>query len=412
MLSNFFFIIATLLLSLNFIRPFGFSISDWLYITSLGFAIFETLTTDKRNFSCWSKNRLLWFAGLILLGSIISLSKTHILSIALEEIIQQLFVITLFVSLIWVMVRRGNLEKIVLAFIFSGLITASIGAIDYFTGTRLGPFLSGTPDKFWWGRYAGSLGQPNKFGYYLTLTSLLTFVYWMRYKFSKQNLHNWIIWASAFSLQVFGIYISNSMTAYIGFFVGGVALLLSSPPVRQRILPLFLSFSALAIFIIAIAIISGKLSWLDIFPANNLLDSAFQRVTNITAQTRIVVYEQAINEVIINPLIGAGADQISTSGIDSSLRVLSGTVHNALLQIFYISGLFAFLGWLGLFISIGSVSLKLLIKKQSSLLFKGVAVAGLSVLLMDQFQNAIYQREKWIIIGLLFAMFWERKKEK
>lgn len=33
-----------------------------------------------------------------------------------------------------------------------------------------------------------------------------------------------------------------------------------------------------------------------------------------------------------------------------------------------------------------------------------------SGLVMDQFQDAIYQREKWLVIGLMASLVWERAR--
>jgi hypothetical protein len=38
----------------------------------------------------------------------------------------------------------------------------------------------------------------------------------------------------------------------------------------------------------------------------------------------------------------------------------------------------------------------------------GTAATALSIILMDQFQDAVYQREKWLVFGILAAWYWTR----
>ena len=70
--SVYFFVIATLLLSLNFVRPFGLAISDWLYFISLALTLVELTFSKQKTAAFWMKNRLILPAGLILFGALIS----------------------------------------------------------------------------------------------------------------------------------------------------------------------------------------------------------------------------------------------------------------------------------------------------------------------------------------------------
>jgi O-antigen ligase len=85
-------------------------------------------------------------------------------------------------------------------------------------------------------------------------------------------------------------------------------------------------------------------------------------------------------------------------------------VHNPLLQVWYTGGVFAFIGWTAIYILIGWMAVAMLrtAKNQplSPYLLSLVAVT-LALLLMDQFQDSIYQREKWLVISLLSGVAWE-----
>jgi hypothetical protein len=40
----------------------------------------------------------------------------------------------------------------------------------------------------------------------------------------------------------------------------------------------------------------------------------------------------------------------------------------------------------------------------------GLAAAVISIMLMDQFQDSIYQREKWLLMGLFISHIWVKSK--
>jgi hypothetical protein len=45
-----------------------------------------------------------------------------------------------------------------------------------------------------------------------------------------------------------------------------------------------------------------------------------------------------------------------------------------------------------------------------SVSFLGLAISTIVFILMDQFQDAIYQREKWLVAGLFLAISWKSRK--
>jgi O-antigen ligase len=397
--SVFFYLVATLLISLNFVRLFGLAISDWLYFTALGFAFIETLFFDKKHFHCWTKNPLFLPASLILFGAIVSSLRARDIRVAIIEIIQQIYVITLFLSLTWIMVKRGYTRLIVKAFILSGLFTSSIALIDFAFGLRLGPQLSATPNSYLWYRYAGTLGHPNKFGYFVTLTSILSLEIWINIK--KSHIKK-VVWGLMLGIQIFAIVLSGSVTAYLGLALGFFALL-STRTFRIS----FIRFVLPIIWIISLLIMGASLfnKGLDITESqyeDSIIGRSIDRVEQITAQSRMGVYREALYEISSSPFVGVGYDQMSTSGISQESRILDYSVHNSLLQNFYIGGLFSFLGWLAIYIYIAKLVMKTL--KQEKLPLQGYsAIPGcaFAILIMDQFQDAIYQREKWLVFGLL-----------
>jgi hypothetical protein len=395
--GNFFFLIATCLLSLNLLRPFGLAISDWLYFLSLFCVVLLTFIVKPRIYQHWFHNRFLWFAILFLAGAGISLTRSKYPVIAIVEIIQQLYVMTFFVSLCQWMVGNGKLSVVINAFIFAGVISACVALIDYSTGARLGPILSATPNSDLNYRFAGTLGHPNKFGYFMVLTSLMTLGKWNARHLSliKRVGLGMILFA-----QGFGLYLSGSVTAYIGFLISSAVIVLFSRDKRK----VLLGITIMIVTPLAL-VLSGN---------SNIISVSLNRVQTDTAESRWQIFMQAINDIIRSPLVGVGSDQISTSGIRASERYLEYSVHNVLLQIWYTSGLFAFIAWAGIYLSLGWNSLRMLwleYKEDSSPTIVALASAVLAILVMDQFQDGIYQREKWLIFGLFIGYIWISKAE-
>jgi O-antigen ligase len=401
-----FFLIGTLLLSLNLVRPFGLAISDWFFFTSMALAMIETIIVDKQNRALWFKNRFLWFAFLILLGGVLSLVNATNFKVAIFEIIQQLYVITVFISLIWIMVKRGHLKKIVFALILSGVFAAGVASIDSLTGSTLGATLSNTPGVQFWGRFAGPLGHPNKLGYFLVITSILTLPFIRETK--AKGLR--ILYAGMFLLQIYGIYLSGSVTAFIGFVLAFTALIFASFKKRTAPIKVFSGLIVIILIVTSMGILSGNSSVLRVFQTVwDNIDRSINRVQLSTANSRMVIYQEALEKISESPFVGVGFDQISTSGITNRLL----DVHNVFIQIWYVGGLLAFIGLLGLYVWLGISAVKILLQNHLDIhpyLVTALASVTAAVILMDQFQDALYQREKWLVFGLFAAYLWSIKR--
>lgn len=407
MLGVYFFFVGTLLLSLNFVRLQGLAISDWFYLLSIIYFLVEMMLVRKNNLRIWISNHFIWAVGLILFGAILSTFNSNSPGIALFEILQQLFVMTLFVSACWQIVYRNKTQNILVAFILSGFFAATVVAMDYFFGSRIGLVLSGTPDINLWGRYAGPLRHPNKLGYFLALTSLIT----LAFSLAKRNayaLPKKVLWILLFVVQLFALYLSGSVTGYVGFLIG-IFLLLSKQVFQQK-QPSFIV--VIVIGILLLIPLGGTLLSVPSYhhqTPSMFLAANIERVQNITAGQRVDVYQQAWRKILESPVLGVGYDQLSTSGIKSENRLLSTTVHNALLQIWYVGGIFAFIGWVTIYLKLIKMSSTIfLIKMNSNVVLLGSAIATIVAIVMDQFQDMIYQREKWLVFGLLSGLIWER----
>jgi len=115
-----------------------------------------------------------------------------------------------------------------------------------------------------------------------------------------------------------------------------------------------------------------------------------------------------LKEIADNPLIGVEYDQFSTSGVDADVRLIPGTIHNVLLQTLYTGGILSFMGLVTVYFYLEVKALTSLLRgKNRSGLTIGLAECVLAFILMDQFQDAKYQREKWLIVGIMICSVWE-----
>jgi O-antigen ligase len=296
------------------------------------------------------------------------------------------------------MVRRGQTEKVVGAFILSGLFAASVAVFDNAFETQVGHSLSGTLGRSFWGRYAGPLGHPNKLGYYLVLTSTLSLFKWLGV---KRVRHSFLHLAS-FVIQIGGIYLSGSVTAFLGLILSLIVTFLMIKQSRNKLLIL----SSPILFLLALVTFASAKT-INV-SASAIIDGILRntdRVQNITASSRIIIYKLTLKEIADNPFIGVGYDQFSTSGLGADARLIPGTIHNVFLQTLYVGGILSFLGLTVIYLYLAIQAIIKLRKSRSKFgLSNGLAICGLAVILMDQFQDAIYQREKWLIVGLFLGL--------
>ena len=401
MISNYLFILGTLLISLNSIRIFRLGISDLAYLTATVLAIVETLVIDKRNRFCWFKNRILLPALIIAFGAELSMFRSGNVGVAAFEIIQSLYVITLFISLTWIMVRRGQVDRIVNALIGSGLIAMGIAMFDYLTHSRIGRMIAGTTDRTLATRWAGPFEQPNTLGSFLVAVSALVFVKWLKGDSKNERL------LSILTLPVFffGIYLSGSTAALIGeFVVLGVIFFFSGRKVQRKLVA-YIVPGLIVMFLFLLFTGIGE----DIF---NGVQRNINRTVTITIDTRVEIYRLAVESIGESLVVGVGYDQLPTSGIPDNARLLPGLVHNALLSILYVGGLVSLLGWGMVYLYIALIAVKVCFarKNKASFLHLGIAAGVFATFFIMQTQASLYRRDWWLFFGLLLAVFWENRR--
>lgn len=411
-LSTFLFSVGTFLLCLNFQRVFGLAISDWFFFFSLFFFLINSISNKSNRFKHIIKNKNLFASFIILFGSLISMLVVKFYENAFMELFQQLYVIIFFTSLIWFLIENGCYLTIINSFIYSGVFTASIAIIDFFFNMNFGPLLSKTPNIELWERYAGTLGHPNKFGVFLVITSLFSFDNIIKNIIDKKR-NKAFIYFIYFVLQCFGIYLSGSMTAMIGLIVGLSLYTLLNPTTKKMIFNRFyFKFSFfMFIFSIFLFIFINTISFESVIKniqSTNIL-RAYTRIVDSSANSRIDIYQKAYYDFFKQPITGYGIDQLSTSSIPYEARYIDGTIHNIFLQILYSGGIITFLGWVLIYFNLFRNGIFLLKNSEITNNYSNswiLFATSISLFIMDQFQDTIYQREKWIVFGLLFSFSW------
>ncbi len=405
MISNYFFLLATFLISLNGIRIFKLGISDTVYLVATVLAIFETLIYDRRNRFCWLKNQLLFPAWIIATGALLSLFRSNYFGIATLEIIQSIYVITFFISLSWIMVRRGLLGKTINVFIGSALIAVSIAIFDYLTKSNIGPMIAGMPDEVQVVRFAGPFEHPNTLGGFLMVASALVLVKWLKGRGKIEFVFNSILMV----LFLFGIYLSGSNAALVGeCMVFGVIFLFSSKNSRQKLIAYIVPILGTVLLFF---LLSG--SYIDFF---DTITRNVNRAVNTTISLRVEIYGYAFDSIRENLIFGVGYDQLPTSGIPDNARLLPGQVHNVLISILYVGGIISLVGWGIAYVYIFTIAGKVCFSQKKHLFSLhfglGLAAGVIAIILIMQAQASLYRRDWWLVIGLLLAVFWETKKEK
>jgi O-antigen ligase len=242
------------------------------------------------------------------------------------------------------------------------------------------------------------------------MTVIISVGYWFSMEKRRKKFHlSTLIWIVLVIIQLFGVYLSNSMTAYAGLLLSVVNLIIlliyQNKWINKKNIHKLIFFLVLLMtfFLSNNVIFNGQLN--NIF---QFIEKAWWRVSSTTFGTRIVVYINAFHRILKNPIVGVGLDQVATSGVNLVQRTLGTGVHNIFLQVWYTGGLISLIGWLYIYIYYLFTSIKVIYKKiTTSPLIISLAIAILSILLMDQFQDTIYQREKWLILGIFISVFIE-----
>lgn len=405
-----FYLLGTLTLSLNFVRPFGvdLALSDFFYFIALGGLIFEGIAS-KRPVRKWLPFHSFWLpASLILVGGLIATINAVEPASSIFETLKIWFLFSLWISMGVVMVRdKGQAENVIIAFVLSGLFTSLVAVGGFLTGADIGSIFTPNLSSYHWGRYSGTLGHPNHLGAMVALCIPLVIVM----GFSSWNLKSGKLKAlglcGACFLLGWAAMLAGSVAAFMAIILSvSLVLLVGLWRLLQRG-KLLLLLSALIVasggwlittYSLASAGLEGKM-------ADVAISDHFGRVQNTTGQGRLELLEQSWRLIQDNPLSGYGMDQIK--GQDSSSMVTTAVVHNALALGWLAGGLLTFVGlvviyWLTLKMVFRSTLA--IIKGHSSWLALGLAGSSLGWIVVSLNNPVIYSRYSWISVSLLLGM--------
>jgi O-antigen ligase len=404
-----FYLLGTLTLSLNFVRPFGvdLALSDFFYFIALGCLIFEGIAS-KRPLREWLPPHSFWLpASLILAGGLIATINAVEPASSIFETLKIWFLFSLWISMGIVMVRnKGQAGNVIIAFILSALFTSVVAIGGFLTGADIGSIFTPNVSSYYSGRYGGTLGHPNHLGAIVALCMPLVIVIrWSRWNLKSGKLKALGLCAACFLLG-WAAMLAGSVAGFIAIILSVSLILLVGLWRLLRRGRLLLLLSALivasgggiiATYFVASVSLEAKMSDLA-------FSDHFERVRNTTGRGRVELLEESWRLIQDNPLFGSGMDQIKRQ---DPTAVTTMVVHNALALGWQAGGLLTFVGliliyWLTLKMIFRSALA--IIKGHSGWLALGLAGSSLGWIFISMNNPVVYSRYGWISVSLLLGM--------
>ncbi len=362
---------------------------------------------------------------LILIGG---LSATFFNSVngkeSLVVVLKQWFVFSIWMGVAVDAVVRGYSKVAINLLIVGALLTSAVALLDYTIGLNLGPhFISSTHPvanvpgygSSGNGRFAGTFGHSNAQALFLTLVLPIVFDRWLG-RARTWKLQDFI-WLACFGVIAAAIVLTGSVSGYLGAFTTCSVVLL----VRLKnfgisgkiILPILIGTVSILLLGLAILFIPAGFEFITTTDkVQNLLGrDGLNRVIEGSGPVRLETYFLALQYISNSPIIGVGLDNAS-----SQLQVSSGEllqVHNTILQLWFTSGILGVIGvviiyWQALLLALSRIRTSL---KSVQLPDRvGIAAATLGFLLIDMTKPGIDERQKWLVIALLYGSMYVREK--
>ncbi len=344
-----------------------------------------------------------WIAGLlVLLGGLVSMPGAVSPLGGLVVTVKTVFVLTLWISMTMVMVRRGGFWQIMWVLVAALAVEAAIVLSDRVTGYDLGGRISGR-SFFWWGRSDGTLTYPNELAFF-TSTGLPLLLGMIFYEFENRQ-RAWAIGLLGMVLAgtALTVYFSGSNAGFGSSLISLGALLLFvflRGGNRRR----FELVGLLAVAGVALALyllVPERLTAVSQFLSANL-----SRGAAITGPSRLLVMLQGVEAMADNPFIGFGMDQTGTGGLVDAQRVTSVGIHNVIVAGWVGGGILALIG---LVLGYGFALLTAL-----NALWRGsyrrdwmvvaLGACTLGWIFFDQTQPSLHHRTSWFVVALLYGL--------
>ena len=420
---NLLFVFGTYSLIFNMIRPFaGISLPDAFFFASFILVIIEGIM-KRRSIKVWLPYHPLWFpAFLFLIGGLLSSINAVRGLTSISIAIKQFYTFSLWVSLCIVMVKRGNTRKIITTLIIGALTTAVVALLDYIFNFGIGNFLVITfyPEQnfdFYY-RTGGTFGHPNELAMFLAIVFPLTASRYLECSISigKTKFLRTLYFLTLI-IEFLAILASGSLTGLLGVFISSCILLfvfLAKHPLVSKPKILLINIStticfAMVFWLIIVPFINER-GFLD----NLIKQNSIYRVSQITGPDRMKLLQEGLDYIQDHPILGAGMDQGGTGGLAVSDLVTSYYIHNTIIQSWVAGGIFVFIGSLLLYILVVIFAVsgikKYISTKVTSEFIVGLSSSIFGWVIMDMLQANIYQRYKWLVVGLIVGNLLFQKK--
>lgn len=406
------------------VRPFaGLSIPDLLFFVSLLLLILKGFL-EKKPFSLWFSFHPLWIgAYFIIVGGLLSSFNAVSQNTSILISIKQFYTFTFLISLAISITKKGKYNNLIFSFSLGLFVTSLVAISDFLFNTQIGyklvSYFNPEINRIYYYRVGGTFGHPNELAMFIGVVFPIILGYILELIFSKvrQKLITIIFYIVTIFCSLLAVISTGSMTGILGVVTSSMIVLyfflkrhLNNFGIKNIIFQGRIIFSIFLILFLFSIPFWEQSNFQEKVNSQNIID----RILTTTGPSRLVYIKESLNYIIVNPIIGAGMDQGGTGGLTDDQRVTSFYVHNTIIQSWVTGGFFAFLGAVLLYLLSFNYALKGINiyknQKKSSEIFIALSASIISFILMDMVQANIYQRYKWLVVGILIGLISLYKK--
>lgn len=415
-----FYLLGTVTLVLNGIRPFGLNIalSDLLYFAALVSLIMDGLSKRQPVQKWMPWHPFLFSSGLILIGGLLATTQSQNPVVSIASTLKSWFLFSVWISMGIIMVYQRRRAGRVIGALLVGVMISSVAAIiDSQTGTNLGPRvfeLSGTQIygidlatlANVYGRYGGTLGHPNIQGEF-TLVAIPIVLDLSLSALGAAKRQKSIGLLVLLTVLVWANLLTGSVSAMLGMLLS-FTLVIGLRLIRKlawRVVPFSLIATGIGL-IIVLAVSSSELDPLQTLVRGGSENKNVYRALNDTGPQRIALIGDTLSLIFENPVVGYGMDLL-TADNPSETGAAAGAIHNALLRSWLVGGLFVFMGVAYAYFRSLHLAVQTIVRYGQGHDVKymfGLAVSIIVWIATDMVQPSFYQRFTWLTVGLLYGL--------
>jgi hypothetical protein len=380
----------------------GLSIHDLFLLAAMGIWLVESLLHQGQDGWSFSLHPL-WVSGLlVLIGGLVSSLRAVAPISSLVVTIKTFFVLTLWISMTMVVVRRGGFQQTIWAFTAAVVVVSGIAFFDRMTGLDIGGKISGRPIPYFH-RSDATLEFPNELAYLTSVGLPIVFGLWLFEIQRRRNKILLFVLPIMIAMVALTVYLTGSIAGMAGALLSMALLLFfvvlkGSPRVRFGLATLAI---IMGLGIVVYLSVLEQFSTVETFMRENIV-----RVLDRTGPDRLDVISEAVDAISANPLIGYGMDQSATGGLPNSERVTRVGIHNVTFASWVSGGILVLVGMLfGYFVAFFTATHAMLRgARQMDWIVVAVGAATFAWLFFDQTQPSLQHRTSWFTLALLFGI--------